>query len=207
MFTTIGVFGLVMSLSSPYIDVTTVMQLPELPTGCEAVSSVMLLNNYGFSIDKSDFTESYLTCDYYKSNEMYDKYFFGNPFSVYGSYCNPSVCCEAIEKYFYDVNEKELSPVDITGQSFDYILNLVSLNIPVAIWATIDYVEPQTYVNEVNVTAYRNSHCVVVSGFDLERGVVIIDDPLLGEIEKEISLIEDVYNKRGKRALCILRNN
>ena len=205
MLATIGVFSLVMSLSSANIDVPLIMQMPELPTGCEAVSTTMLLNNYGFSIDKSDFTSKYIDYEYHRSEDMYYKYFFGNPFSIYGSYCNPNVCSKAILKYFDELNVKELSPVDLTNKDFDYLLNLVSLDTPIAIWVTIDYIEPSVKNNEFDVTEYYPSHCVVLKGYDNLNGVVYINDPLLGDISKSYTLVKDLYNKMGKRSIGIMR--
>lgn len=207
MLATVGVFSLVLSLSSYSINVPTIMQLPELPTGCESVSTTMLLSNYGFSIDKSDFTARYIACDFFRSEDMYSKYFFGNPFTIYGSFCDPSVCIDAILSYFEDLNESNLTPVDLTNKDFDFLLNLVSLGIPVAIWVTIDYVEPSISLNEFNINDYSPSHCVVLKGYDNRTKKVIINDPLAGSIEKDYDLVKDIYNKMDKRSLCIVRNN
>lgn len=205
MLATIGVFSLVMSLSSANIDVPLIMQMPELPNGCEAVSTTMLLNNYGFSIDKLDFTSKYIDCEYYRSEDMYYEYFFGSPFSIYGGYCDPNVCIKAISKYFDELNIKELSPVDLTDKDFDYLLNLVSLGTPVAIWVTVDYVEPSVKNNEFGITEYHPSHCVVLKGYDNLNGVVYINDPLLGDISKSYKLVKDLYNKMDKRGIGIMR--
>lgn len=83
-------------------------------------------------------------------------------FSIYESYCHPSVCKTAIQSYFSKLNEKRLSPIDLTGKDFNYLLKLVSLDVPVLIWVTIDYVEPETYTNDLGILCYKSIHCVVL---------------------------------------------
>lgn len=201
MLVAVGVFSLVLSLSSPNCEVPMVFQLPELPTGCEAVSTVMLLNNYNFDISKSDFTSEYVYYDYVRSADMYEKYFFGNPFSNYGSYCNPSVCEDAVSGYFSDIHESSLKPENLSGYSFDHVLGLVSLGIPVAVWVTPDYDEPEVRYNEFGIKVYRGSHCVVITGYFKDK--IFINDPLHGKLELEYSRLKELYDIMDRRALSI----
>lgn len=205
MFTTLGVglVSMILSLSSVKLDVPLVLQEPELPTGCEAVSTVMLLGYYDFDIDKVEFVSKYVSYDYNKSDDMYENYFYGNPFSEFGSYCNPNVCCESISKYFSDLNYTKLSSHDLTGESLDYILNLVRLGNPVAIWGTIDYVKPNVNVNELNIEVYSPSHCIVITGYDSVHKDIYINDPLKGKVIMSYDTIKDIYEKRGKMGLVI----
>ena len=44
------------------MEVDPILQLPELPTGCEITTLAMLLDAVGFQVDKVQLAEGYLTC-------------------------------------------------------------------------------------------------------------------------------------------------
>ena len=44
------------------MEVDPILQLPELPTGCEVTTLAMLLGAVGFQVDKVQLVEGYLTC-------------------------------------------------------------------------------------------------------------------------------------------------
>lgn len=184
------------------LDVPLIMQLPEYPTGCESVATVMVLQYYGFDIDCETFITKYLDT----TNEVYenvmDDYFLGNPKSYKGWACNPSVICNAVTKYFNEINEKELSAYDLTGTEFNLLLNELVDDNPVLIWVTIDYVEPYENKGEWG-SFYNPSHTVVLKGFNRDTNEVYINDSLQGDITLPYNEVEDIYNKVGKKSLVI----
>ena len=46
-------------------------------------------------------------------------------------------------------------------------------------------------------------HCVVLTGYDLDKGIVYIDDPLKGAVEYDMDDFEKVYDQMKKQAVLI----
>lgn len=189
-------------LISVSLDVPLIMQLPDYPTGCESVAAVMVLQYYGFDIDCETFITEYLDT----TNEVYDgvmdDYFLGNPKSSGGWACNPSVICNAVNKYFQKIDEKELSAYDLTGTDFNLLMYEVADEHPVLIWVTIDYVEP--YLKEGSWGSHYNpSHTVVLKGFNKDTNEVYINDSLKGDITLPYNDVKNIYDKVGKKSLVI----
>lgn len=93
----------------------TVMQNPELPTGCEITALAQTLNFYGFDIDKVDLCDMFMPIDingYYTMNDVY----LGDPRSNNGFGCNAPVITMAASYYFTWIGSDWYS-IDLTGMS------------------------------------------------------------------------------------------
>ena len=95
-------------------DFDIVYQSPELPTGCEITAATMLLNYYGFDVEKTTMAKKYLPLTsystYYKNGVKYgaDMYnnFVGDPASASsGVICGPGAILKAINSYFSDLEK------------------------------------------------------------------------------------------------------
>lgn len=204
-------------------NVPFIYQGEEYPSGCESVSSVMLLNYYGFDIKVETFIDKYLekgALQFDKNGEMYgpDCYsaFLGNPYSGDALGCYPPVIEKAMNKYLSD---KGYRAVDLTGSSMDYLVNrYITNNKPVLIWATMYMANPvQTYTWRVKgadeKSPYKdgdtcewlaNEHCMLLTGYD--EDYYYLHDPLASEYtayEKEI--FEQRFAEMGRCAVVIDR--
>ena len=63
------------------LQVESILQYPELPTGCEVTCLTMALNYHGYDISKTDLVDEYLL---YRT-EYYQVGFGGSPYSENGS--------------------------------------------------------------------------------------------------------------------------
>ena len=102
-----------------YID--TVMQKPELPTGCEITALTELMNYYGFEANKVEMADIFMANDqigYYTMNEA----FIGNPHHDDGFGCNAPVIVKAANDYF-DYIGSDWYAADLSGSPIEEILS------------------------------------------------------------------------------------
>lgn len=199
--------------TSKMIKVDNILQNPELPTGCEVTSAAILLNYYGYSIDKLELVE-YLPCSsnfYWDNGKLVgpdtNEYFCGDPSetSGYGLQCFAPVVVKTLDVYLLSIGSK-LRANNLTGADLDDLFNYINQDDPVIVWATIGMVQGQKkedWYNESGdkVVSYRNLHCMVLKGYDEEN--VYISDPLgtLSKVSK--STFESRYNYIGKQAIVL----
>lgn len=195
-------------LGSTNLDVPLTYQYPDYPTACESVATVEMLQYNGFDIGISEFLDNYL--DTIDSNDssianfenVFDHYFVGNPYSYSGFLCNPPVEVNAVEKYFSEINESERSVYDLTGTSFEILLDYVSQDSPVVIWCSINLAEPKRrYL--YNSEYYTPSHAVVLSGYDINTGKITLTDSISGVVEADLERVKYLYNLFGKKSLVV----
>lgn len=202
-------------------NVPIIMQGDEYPSGCESVSSTMLLNYYGFEIDTNKFIDKYLPKESFsfdKKGNMYgpDAYsaFIGSPYSEDSLGCFPPVIENAMNDYFGD---KGFRAVDITGSSMESLITrYIANDEPVLIWATMWMAEPVvTYKWKVDGATENspyedgdtfewlaNEHCMLLVGYD--EDYYYLNDPLVGEkTTYERDIFEERYAQMGKCALVI----
>ncbi len=187
----------------------TVMQKPELPTGCEITALAQTLNFYGFGIDKVDLSNMFMPIDingYYSMNNAY----LGDPKSYNGFGCNAPVITMAASYYFTWIGS-DWYAVDLTGISLQEVFYQIDCGRPVVVWSTID--QHETYA-EFQFTLgcgedfYFNpyQHCLTVYGYDYSAGVVYAADPLVGNIQYEMNRFERIYDVMGDQAVILCGN-
>lgn len=193
-----------------------IYQMPELPTGCEITALTMVLHYYGFSVDKTEMAAVYLPTlpsegNYYGANGMLygnalNQYFLGDPATEYGITCGTAAIITAADSYLADCGSL-MTAEDGTGSSPEELYELVSEDIPVVVWCTIDmhdrvveggwYTESGTYVDWG-----MYDHGAVLIGYDSET--VTIADPLAGEAEYDREQFEKVYEERGSQCVVLV---
>lgn len=188
------------------IHVPIINQFPELPSGCEIVATTMLLNWYGYKIDKLLLANSIKTSPLPTSikgvlhgNDPNDS-FIGDPFSEnsYGVYHKPII--DLINTYTN--NEAN----NLTGSSFENILDTIKSNKPVIMWATIDMKTPSVTTSwkspNGTVSWIAPEHAYLLIGFDENN--VIVNDPYDGTekyIDKE--LFKSRWESLGSQAVSL----
>lgn len=190
-----------------------------IPTGCESVSTVALLQYFGIDIDIAEFIEDYLPCQdfYYQNGELYGanphEAFAGDPYKKTSLGCYPEVILKALYKMksrefdnFETLDFANVSGFELDDLATQYLNN----SIPFLLWITIDLKEPapgmQYYLEDGSIyTWMKHEHCVVLCGYDEENYYFM--DPLAdGEIvERDKELVELRYEQLGKYALVMKR--
>jgi uncharacterized protein YvpB len=199
--------------TSVLLKVPVINQLPELYNGCEVTSLTMLLNWAGVAVDKvqvaddlpknptSRVIDSSGTITYWGDP---NKGFVGditgeNP--GFGVYHGPIAAL--LNRYLPG------KAIDLTGSSFSDILHYVSIGKPVIVWTTQTFAPTNEWVTWQSpsgpVKTTFDEHCVLLVGYDMDKKVVYINDPMGGIPAKEISLqpFQESWEQLGKQAVSV----
>ncbi len=204
--------------NSIYIDIRTILQLPELPVGCEATSLTMVLNYYGFKAEKTDVAMNYLPqSKYYLEKDgkvyinNYNNFFFGDPFGKgYGCY---SKCIVNTANKYISANGGGYKAKNISDSSISDLLSYVAKGTPVICWGTVNMEEPfytQKFYDiktDEDITWTAREHCFVLVGFNLKDRTVTINDPLAGIVTHDLDLFATRYSQLQKNAVIIEKND
>ena len=166
------------------------LQMPELPTGCEATALGTLLRMNGVNVTKFDVADAMP-----KSNGSDFVYsFWGNPYSATDGWACMAPCSVITANKFLKDTGKVA--VEYTGT------DLTDLKLPSAVWVTMYLNDPVPSNYESNgYRLFRNPHCVVVERIELDSVYVI--DPLVGEVAYPLERFNNIYKELGCQAVCI----
>lgn len=158
--------------SSTRLAVPLIMQLPELPTGCEATSVAMMLNYAGVKVTKQEVADK-------MPYDPYDpaKGFVGDPYSWEGITIYPPAFEPMLKKYLG-------SFVDLSGKGLEDIRACIDADRPVVVWIDdgADFL-----------------HCVCVTGYD--EGGLFFNDPLIGFMYLDNDYFSTLWKYLGNLAL------
>ena len=215
--------------ASPESTKITVKGLSQegMPTGCESVSTVAVLQYYGVDITADDFINNFLPCkEFYKiGSKIYGanphEYFAGNPYKTTSLGCYPEVILKALNeiksstavqtadiKKYSGINNLDFK--NKTGSSLDTLTTqYIDKKIPVILWVTIHMKQPyegmKYYLEDGSLYTWTaQEHCTVLCGYD--QDFYYLMDPLRdGEmIAYPKDLVKQRYNELGKYSLVIL---
>lgn len=196
-------------------DFPIIYQMPELPTGCEITAMTMMLNYYGFSVDKVQMATQYLPTlpsagaflgedGRLYGNDM-NQYFIGDPQTDDGIICGTGAIISAVTSFSAETGNYAQA-VDRTGISLDKLYQLISEDTPVMVWCTIGmedrnvrqgwYTENGEYVDWAS-----NDHGAVLIGYSPDT--VTIADPISGLVEYSRTQFESVFHSRGNRCVIL----
>lgn len=120
-------------------DFNTVLQEPELPTGCEITTLAEVLNYHGFNIDKEELCDNFMPVDYVGSVTMTQAY-LGDPRSNNGFGCYSPVIVKSAYEYFESI-DSPCYAVDLSGTDFRDLFYQICQGRPVIVWATMYLME------------------------------------------------------------------
>lgn len=190
---------------SKTLNVPNILQKPLLPTGCESVALTMALQYEGIDIGKDEVASEYLL--YNREDDNMAIGYVGDPYSDEGAGCFPPVIAMTAQEIFLD-HELEYDAYDITDTDLEELFKYISLDTPVIIWTSM-YMEEPEFTGEIGEYGdrtyrwYRQEHCAVLSGYDLDEGTVQINDPLEGIVTRDLEEFERIYEITGKNAVVL----
>lgn len=171
-----------------FFDPANDMQMPELPTGCEATALSTLLRMHGVEAAKTEVADAMP-----KSDSDFVRSFLGDPYSVNGGCCMSPCVADTATGFLVG---RSLLAYQTEGR------DLADLPTPCVVWVTIDLAEPQGPLKTQGAyEMFYPSHCVTVLGVDDDTVRTI--DPLKGYAEYPRDEFERVYNVLGKQAVYI----
>ena len=154
--------------------------MPDYPTGCESVATVMALQHAGINKTVLSFINSYL----YRTSVPFDPNisFGGDPRDTRNSYgCYSPVIKKALDKCFQSLEISFYKAVELKNVSLQQLCSdYIDKDIPVIMWATIDMKPARNgdrwYYNGKLIQWIIPEHCLLLVGYDDEH--YIFNDPL-----------------------------
>lgn len=188
------------------LPVKHINQNPELPTGCEITSLTMVLNYLGFDIDKITLADNFLDKLETPDGSFYD-FFIGDPKLPNGMGCFAPAITNAANKYL-KTTDSELKASNISGSTLQAFFDELSDGNPIIIWTSSNLSMPVKYtpinLNTNSVFNWpNNEHCVVLIGYNLEKNIVYLADPLKDIIECDLNVFSKSYEDYYKQAVVI----
>ncbi|MUV36390.1 hypothetical protein JNUCC1_00192 [Lentibacillus sp. JNUCC-1] len=183
-------------------------QYPDLPTGCEATATSMLLRWAKIDADKFAVADQLIKGDkvheidgkWYGANP--DETFVGDPYSDEGSYgVFQKPILRIIEHFLPECS------LDLSGRDFTEVLSVLDKGTPVVAWTTLK--QRETYYHKSwedplgqMIDWYNNEHAVTVVGYD--QDFIIVHDPDTGKREfyDRDTFIHN-WGSLGKRAVTL----
>ncbi|MBO5343856.1 MAG: C39 family peptidase [Ruminococcus sp.] len=186
------------------------------PTGCELVSTAMVMTYYGYEIEPLELIESgYMETSVveYKNGKLYggdpNEVFVGDPRKNTGYGCYAGAVCKALKKYFE--NESCIAYAIDDCSLPDICDKYIDSGQPVIIWASINMMpieksEESTWLideTDEEFTWLSNEHCMVLVGYDDEY--YYIHDPLKDAFTPyKRSIVEKRYEEMGRQAITFV---
>ena len=161
------------------------------------------LLSLGFNLGKTDIADNWLPL----SEDDFVTAFMGDPHSTDGHSCMAPAIVRTADAYLA-AQGSSLEATDITGSSLDQVLDQVAGGNPVIAWCTIGLEPPGAAYRTARENGrtdrlYAYSHCVVVSGYDLNEGLVLVSDSLAGQVSYDLQQFAVRYYELGAQAVVI----
>lgn len=188
------------------IELEPILQMPELPTGCEVTSLATVLQYMGFDVSKTTLADNYLPKAKVGSANFYNE-FVGNPRDDLSFGCYAPVIEKAANAYLATMGSN-LSARDLTGTDFEELLTYIRNGSPVIVWGSTDInlepAYPQRWIVNGEYLEWKSSlHCMVLTGYDGTSQTVIVSDPLRGITEYDVNLFAKRYIQFYSQAIII----
>ena len=185
------------------LETEELLQTPELPTGCESVALTAALRCLGFTPDKTEIADNYLS---YGEDVMWD--YVGDPYDYDGAGVFPPGLTNCANNYLAATQRDKYAAYNTMGVEFENLLKLIDNGFPVVLWTTMDYEEPMLgdvayeYEGEYYYW-FEMEHCVLLYGYDLDEGTVMLNDPMQGTVTMDFLQMKTVYDAIGRLSMTI----
>lgn len=195
-------------------DFNIMEQYPELPTGCEITAMTMVLNYYGYQVDKVTMALDYMPkvqAEFYRSEDGrlmgpdLENYFVGDPTQETGYICGTGAIVTAANAYLTDVGS-DLTAVAMKNAQPEELYDLIDQGTPVVIWCTInmeDRAETDGWYREdgIYMEWSTNDHGAVLIGYD--EDTVTVADPIYNRITVSRTQFEKIFAERGGQCVIL----
>lgn len=186
------------------LDVENILQLPDLPNGCEVVSLAIALRYAGYNVDPLELFNKYMPKAPLREGDPWYEY-VGDPTDIgYGCY---APCVETTGNAYLQSQNASLKVYDVSGNSmYDYEA-YIDEGIPVIFWGLIDMNGDERlawngFINGSYVDWHSFSHCLVLIGYNDYNYVFC--DPLNGIVEYSKEDVEISFEINYRQA-CIIK--
>ena len=195
------------------LPVPELLQMPQLPNGCEVTSLAALLQYRGFAVNKLDLAYGYVPREDFTESRYGDvgpdpEYAYaGDPATNTGFYCFAAPLAQGANHYLHEMGSS-MHAFNVTGVTDQGLELYIRGGDPVVVWVTMDLSEPTTHNFAWIIgntgrlhTPYSNLHCVVLMGWG--RDTCTLKDPLQGIRTVDLQTFLTCFEQMGRRALVI----
>lgn len=187
------------------VDLTLdlIYQNPEYPAGCESMALTMLLNYFGYELDKNVIIDNYLIY----SDDNYIMGYKGRPDISPGGGCYAPALTNTANRFLIE-NKSSYTAKNISGTDFKELFSYLAKGYPVIVWTTVGLkpCNKASYIYKYGDTEYTwvyNEHCVVLTGYDLNNNTVTIYDSIDGIITYSIDDFQKIYDDMWKMSMVL----
>lgn len=198
------------------LEVQNILQMPQLPNGCEGTALAIVLNHLGYPADKSAIALDYIPRaefvwaegDALSIGPNPEDAYPGSPTDGTGYYCFPGPVVAAANSILQE-NGAPLVAADLSGFEEADLCRMLAGGLPVILWTTTDGLPPvqrEDLAWRLNGSGniyvpYGNLHTVVLCGYDEENFYVC--DPLgLVDAVPRAEMMA-LYRQVGMRAVAV----
>lgn len=195
-------------------DFEIMEQYPELPTGCEITAMTMVLNYYGYNVDKVTMALDYMPkiqAEFYRGEDGrlmgpdLENFFVGDPTEDTGYICGTGAIVTAANAYLTDVGS-DMTAVAMKNAQPEELYDLIDQGTPVVIWCTInmeDRAETDSWYREdgTYMEWSTNDHGAVLIGYD--EDTVTVADPIYSRITVSRVQFEKIFAERGGQCVIL----
>lgn len=195
-------------------DFEIMEQYPELPTGCEITAMTMVLNYYGYNVDKVTMALDYMPkiqAEFYRSEDGrlmgpdLENFFVGDPTEETGYICGTGAIVTAANAYLTDVGS-DMTAVAMKNAQPEELYDLIDQGTPVVIWCTInmeDRAETDSWYREdgTYMEWSTNDYGAVLIGYD--EDTVTVADPIYSRITVSRVQFEKIFAERGGQCVIL----
>ncbi len=169
------------------LRIPIISQKPELQNGCEVTSVAMLLRYAGFNVGKMELSNQIpKDGDALRETRTGVITHWGNPnHGFVGDITGTAKGYAVYNKPTEQMMKRYLGKrtLNLTGSSFNVVLDQIKNNKPVVVWTTSHFSKPTKWVTwnhgKDKIKATQEEHAVLVVGFDPHH--VYVNDPLTGK--------------------------
>ena len=195
-------------------DFEIMEQYPELPTGCEITAMTMVLNYYGYNVDKVTMALDYMPkiqAEFYRGEDGrlmgpdLENFFVGDPTEETGYICGTGAIVTAANAYLTDVGS-DMTAVAMKNAQPEELYDLIDQGTPVVIWCTInmeDRAETDSWYREdgTYMEWSTNDHGAVLIGYD--EDTVTVADPIYSRITVSRVQFDKIFAERGGQCVIL----
>jgi uncharacterized protein YvpB len=190
------------------LDIPVIAQNPELKNGCEVTSLAMLLQHAGHSVDKMTLARQVKKDPERIVQQNGDIKKWGDPAEGFvgdmtGKKKGFAVYNKPLEELLrHYMGERT---VNLTGESYETLLDSVAAGYPVVIWATGDFTPPTEWEywdsDGKQIVVPFDEHAVLLVGYD--ETYAYVNDPLTVKKQRRVAhqALKNSWEALGKQAV------
>ena len=185
------------------LSLELIYQNPEYPAGCESMALTMLLNYFGYQLEKNEIIDNYLIY----SDENYVIGYKGRPDITPGGGCYAPALTNTANRFLIQ-NKSSYKATNISGTNLKDLFPYIAKGYPVLVWTTVGLkpCNKASYIYRYGDTEYTwvyNEHCVVLTGYSIPENTITVYDSIDGIKTYNTDDFQKIYDDMWKMSVVL----